>query len=92
MKLGDRFRNSPILCFEGNAIDRAEDLADIVLAVSKTHYVWGYAFPVNKGKVPELPSVSIWEKREDIVDFIRTQGQCCNIAFIVFGKLLSPND
>lgn len=86
MELGDRFRNSPVICFEGNPLNRADDLADTILHISKTHHVWGYSFRID-GEASELPSVSGWKRREDVVDFIRTQGQNCNIAFIVFGKL-----
>ena len=91
MDLGEYFKNSPVICFEGNKVDRAEDLADIVLSISKTYSVFGYSFPINR-VAPALPSVSSWETKEGLVDFIRTQGKESDIAFIVFNKHSSPND
>lgn len=86
MDLGEHFRNSLVICIEGDKVDRAEDLADIILSISKTYCVFGYSFPIN-GVAPVEPSVSTWETKEGIIDFIRTQANACHIAYIVFHKL-----
>jgi hypothetical protein len=90
MDLGKHFRNSPIICLEGDKVNRANDLVDIILSISKAYVVFGYSFPIN-GVAPPLPSVSEWETKEELTNFIRNQGKDCDIAFIVFGKHSSPN-
>ena len=92
MDLGEHFKDSPVICFEGNPLNRAEDLADTILPLLKTHCVWGYSLPIN-GPSPKFPEVYQWgSTREDLIKFICTHGKNCHIAFIVFGKYLSPND
>jgi hypothetical protein len=90
MDLGQHFKDSPVICFEGSTSDRAEELADTILHISKTHIVLGYYFSVGEA-VPGLPSVSVWKAREELVDFIRTKSKNSHIAFIVFGRCSSPN-
>jgi len=83
MDLGEHFKNSPVICFDGNNVSRAEDVADSVLSLVKTHLVWGYAFATNGKDAPE-PMISEWKNKDELIDFIRTPDH--NIAFIVFGK------
>jgi hypothetical protein len=90
MDLGEHFKDSPIICFEGTPLKRAEELADTILHISETNIVWGYSF-VRSEVAPELPSVSDWKTREDLIDFIRTHAEGNNIAFIVFGRHSLPN-
>jgi len=86
MDLGKHFKGSPMICFEGSNVSRAEDLAEVILSIAKTHLVWGYAFPTD-GKGSFEPTVSEWKNKEELLDFIRTPN--CDIAYIVFGKISS---
>lgn len=79
-----------IILIRGDKTARVQDLADIIMSLSKTYYVTGCTSRID-GVAPEFLSVSAWETREGFIELINAHSKDCHVIFNVFDKHSSPN-